>query len=113
MEINIFGIVWLVALFGVANMAPVFCIKIPFLKYSIDYGKSWKGKRIFGDNKTWRGILAASFFGFLFFIIQRQLFIANDFFSRVSLFNYQAIPWFYGFFIGLGAISGDLVKSFF
>ncbi len=112
-EINFFGIFWLIALFGVANMAPVFCINIPFLKCSVDCGKSWRGKRIFGENKTWRGILAATVLGFLFFIIQRQLFIESNFFLRVSLFDYQVVPWFYGFFIGLGAILGDLIKSFF
>lgn len=112
-EINFFGIFWLIALLGLANMAPVLCSPVPVLSRPVDFGKAWKGKRIFGDNKTWRGIVAASVFGFLFFIIQRYLFLHTEFFHNVGLFNYGALPWFYGIFIGLGAILGDLIKSFF
>jgi CDP-2,3-bis-(O-geranylgeranyl)-sn-glycerol synthase len=65
--LKIFGIIWFVALLGVANMAPVFFKKIPILGAPIDNGKTWRGKRIFGDNKTWRGIIAAILIGFLSF----------------------------------------------
>ena len=45
---------------GVANMAPVFADKIPALRnwtLPLDFGHKFHGKRIFGDNKTWRGLL--------------------------------------------------------
>ncbi|MBR2092920.1 MAG: CDP-archaeol synthase, partial [Candidatus Methanomethylophilaceae archaeon] len=29
----------------------------------MDFGKSWKGKRIFGDGKSWRGFFGGAFSG--------------------------------------------------
>lgn len=93
---------------GIANMAPVFANSIPGLnhwKSPLDFGHSWRGKRIFGDSKTWRGVV----FGTLVAII-------------VGLFQYRFIAYSAestGFIIaataamGLGALFGDAVKSFF
>ena len=30
-------------------------------KTKIDFGKSWRGKRIFGDGKSWRGLFGGGF----------------------------------------------------
>ena len=46
---------------GLANAAPVFASRIPKsekLALPLDFGKSFRGKRIFGENKTFRGLLA-------------------------------------------------------
>lgn len=110
---KILGIIWFIALLGMANMAPVFFGKIPVFNRPVDSGKNWQGKRIFGDHKTWRGIIAAVFVGFLFFILQRYLFAHLDFFKTISIVNYQDLPWFFGALVGGGAIIGDLLKSFF
>jgi hypothetical protein len=32
----------------------------PALKRPLDGGRTWRGRRLFGDNKTWRGALAMS-----------------------------------------------------
>ena len=93
---------------GVANASPVIANRIPFVnrfKTPIDFGKSWRGKRILGDNKTWRGLI----FGTL---------MAS---AASLLIGYFADPqasdasrtFFTGFLLGLGALTGDAVESFF
>ena len=42
-----------------ANMAPVFARgHFATLAVPIDGGRRWRGRRILGDHKTWRGIVA-------------------------------------------------------
>ena len=50
---------------GVANATPVLANKIPLLNRwdaPMDFGRSWKGQRVFGDNKRWRGFVTGSLF---------------------------------------------------
>ncbi len=42
----------------VANMMPVFARKIPILGSPIDMGKRYRGFRLLGKKKTWRGLIA-------------------------------------------------------
>ncbi len=45
-----------------ANMTPPLVKNLQifdFLAKPVDFGKSIKGKRIFGDHKTWRGVICA------------------------------------------------------
>lgn len=107
------GFIWFLSLAGVANMAPVFVMRVPILEYPVDFGKTFRGKRIFGNNKTIRGVFAAVLFGTLFFIAQTALFVRFRFTQDISLFNYQTAPILYGIAVSFGAIFGDLVKSFF
>lgn len=97
----------------VANMAPVIVKRINIFNVPIDYGKKGKdGKPLFGPHKTWRGLIAAVIFGAAVFALQQRLY-AYDFWRSISLFNYPEQPAMLGVFLGLGAILGDLVKSFF
>jgi len=93
-----------------ANMAPVMVKRINFLKYPIDFNMKLSGKPVFGRNKTFRGF----FFGILFSVsisyIQYRLFTAG-FFREVSFYNYE--NWLlFGLLMGLGALTGDIAKSF-
>lgn len=94
-----------------ANMAPVTVKKINLFKFSIDFNKKIGNKPIFGKNKTFRGFV----FGITFAIIVTYLqFLLYDIepFRDVSFINYK--NWFlFGFLMGFGALTGDLVKSFF
>jgi len=100
----------------VANGMAALSQKIPIIKEwstPIDFGKNFKGKRIFGKNKTIRGFFVGTLFGFLsgflqFWLIQRG--IANtDFTVYVSLESTLKLSALMSF----GALFGDLVKSFF
>ncbi len=101
---------WLAFLFflpaGLANVAPILLNKAPGLKHfntPVDFGKSWHGKRILGDNKTWRGIIGGTLMGAL---------------AGVVVYKFYNLPFdtnhaLLGGLLGLGAIAGDTVKSFF
>ncbi len=97
-----------------ANMAPVLAEKYrlwPKLNIPIDFGKTFQGKRLFGDHKTLRGfvigILIAMFVSAIQFILNRYGVII--FSALRNFFEFLA----YGFLSGLGALVGDAVKSFF
>ena len=99
----------MVALFG------GLCIKydlLPFLKKPLDMGISWKGVRLFGANKTWRG------FGY------NMVFCLLGAWSQGLLQQWGAIPpwlrladyekdWILlGVLMGLGMTLGELPNSF-
>lgn len=94
-----------------ANMAPVMVKKIKLFDYSIDFNKTFCNKPILGKNKTFRGLI----FGVIFAVIIAYLqFLAYNayFFKNISFFDYK--NWLlFGLLMGLGALTGDLVKSFF
>jgi CDP-2,3-bis-(O-geranylgeranyl)-sn-glycerol synthase len=97
-----------------ANMAPVVARgHAEWLAGPMDGGRTWRGRRLLGDHKTWRGLLAGVVVGSLTFAAQRWLWehgIARD----LALLDYGAAdPWLPGALLGLGAGLGDAVKSFF
>lgn len=110
---KILGIIWFISLLGVANMSPVLLKKLPFLNIPVDFGKNWRKERLFGKNKTWRGFFCAPIIGGLFFLVQKFLYVKISFLKEISLFNYQEMTVWFGVWVGLGVIVGDLVKSFF
>lgn len=97
---------------GIANMSPVFANRVPLLnkwKTPLDFGKHYKGKRVFGDNKTWRGLIVGSIVAGSFSLLLNSL--ASGFVEAPIEFH---IEWFlFGTWIGLGALLGDAVESFF
>lgn len=98
-----------------ANMAPVIFAKLKWLNFlnkPIDGGRRIRSNYIFGSNKTWRGIVSAVIIGVLVAWLQAVLY-PLDFFKNISLFNYQVNFLLFGTLAGLGAILGDLFKSFF
>jgi CDP-2,3-bis-(O-geranylgeranyl)-sn-glycerol synthase len=87
-----------------ANMAPIFAKKLKFLHIPIH-------DKAFGSNKTWRGILVATLMGGLIFWLQKLAFISG--FRSLALIEYSDFSIFLGLLLGLGAILGDLVKSYY
>ncbi|MCX8147345.1 MAG: CDP-2,3-bis-(O-geranylgeranyl)-sn-glycerol synthase, partial [Candidatus Woesearchaeota archaeon] len=100
----------------IANCSPLFVTKINLLAIPVDLGKKFRGKRIFGSHKTYRGLFIATLSGILVFLLQVWLF-NYDSFQRMSIINYDLFFQRYnilpGFLLGFGAIIGDLIKSFF
>ncbi len=86
-----------------ANAAPTLFSKIKHLSKPIN-------EKIFGRNKTWRGLVIAVLAGILvyFAMVKLELLappaIGENYAFRIILM---------GFLLGFGAIGGDLVKSFF
>ena len=93
---------------GVANAAPVFANKIPYLnnwKTPIDFGMKLNGKRMLGDNKTWRGLLFGGLIGGL------TGWLLYHFISSADV--QQLAHLWIGFILGMGALFGDALESFF
>lgn len=97
-----------------ANMAPVIFKQVPILATPIDGGVVWRGKRLLGKNKTWRGLVVGIIVGIMTIYLQQCLYKTTDLFRSLSLLNYPGIsaPLF-GSLLGGGALVGDALKSFF
>lgn len=122
---SILFVLWFFLPAGIANAAPVFAtravslfnVRIPLLHHlntPIDAGRSWRGKRIFGENKTWRGLLFGILSAIIVVYIQQLLWqhqvvtIFSD-----ELMQYMTYsPVLLGFLFGFGALAGDFIESF-
>jgi len=65
-----------------ANMSPILGKNIlkSFAK-PLDFGYKWKGKRILGDHKTWRGLFLGVVVGALIFLLQQKAYSIPFFFN--------------------------------
>lgn len=96
---------------GLANAAPVFANKIPWVNHfttPLDFGKSFHGKRIFGDNKTWRGLIAGVVVGALVSGLQYKIYAHSFGYPNSQTFIFTVGV---GALLGLGALLGDAVES--
>jgi CDP-2,3-bis-(O-geranylgeranyl)-sn-glycerol synthase len=103
---------------GIANLVPVFAAKIPGLSKldaPIDGGKNFRGRRIFGAHKTWRGMIAGIIAGTLTLWLQQHLFIESSWIrSFASDIDYPNLPTLIvGPLFAIGALGGDAIESFF
>lgn len=101
---------WVFLPAGVANMAPPLANKIPLLnkwKTPLDLGKSYNGVRIFGDNKTWRGLVFGMVLAAVTLLVEMSL-VASPATDYTAAFSLLA-----GALLGFGALLGDAVESFF
>ena len=117
---NFFGelvtVFWYFLPAGVANVVPILVAKMPYLENwntPVDCGVKLGGVRLLGDHKTWRGVLfgvtgAGLTFLITFSLVGRLNFAGPD--LRDVVYNFAFL---FGCWIGLGALVGDAVKSFF
>ncbi|MBD3202751.1 CDP-archaeol synthase [Candidatus Woesearchaeota archaeon] len=106
---------WYILPAYLANTAPVFAAKIfgERLSTPVDLGKTIKGNPLFGNNKTYRGIISGTVFGTIIAFLQQKVY-SLDIIKFISLIDYnQSNIFLFGFLMGFGALSGDLIKSFF
>lgn len=90
---------WLLALGGTANMVPPLAAKWwPKWKTPVDRGLSWGGQRLLGDHKTWRGLVVGSLSAEIIYLVTQKM--------------GGGFPWWWGGLVGLGSLTGDMVKSF-
>jgi CDP-2,3-bis-(O-geranylgeranyl)-sn-glycerol synthase len=96
----------------VANMAPVLAKgHVEWLAHPLDGGAEFRGRRVLGDHKTWRGLVAGILAGGGAFAVQRLVY-EMGWLQSLALVDYgDASPWL-GVLLGLGAIVGDALKSF-
>lgn len=86
---------------GTSNMTPIIASKLPRLRNwttPIDMGKKFRGKRLFGKNKTWRGLASGVIAGTL---------------VGVAIFGLSAFVIAISASMSAGALIGDAIESFF
>jgi CDP-2,3-bis-(O-geranylgeranyl)-sn-glycerol synthase len=103
---------------GIANMFPVFAAKVTWFKkfdYPLDFHKTYRGKRIFGDHKTIRGFLAGFIGALLMLWIQVFWFNSSEWIRNdIAYIDYTTINiWLWAFVFNFGVLGGDAIKSFF
>jgi len=111
----VFSLFFFIPGFLANSSASVFSKIKPFSNWKtpIDLGMTLGGKRILGDHKTIRGfvigIVFAVFGGYLQFFLIKAGYLETKF----SVYNSLKSIILLSFLLGLGALTGDCIKSFF
>jgi CDP-2,3-bis-(O-geranylgeranyl)-sn-glycerol synthase len=109
---EVLQVLWFFVPAYLANMSPVLVQGwFQRLATPMDGGRYFRGRRILGDHKTWRGLLAGIVVGTAVYELQR-LFHAAGFATGLALVDYAGHPIVPGVLMGLGTGIGDAVKSF-
>jgi CDP-2,3-bis-(O-geranylgeranyl)-sn-glycerol synthase len=115
---DIFFALWFFAPAAVANVVPIFAAAIPQLKRfdaPMDMGKKFRGRRILGDHKTWRGLITGIIFATLTLLLQQYLFDTVGWIRNLTdQVDYWHLPaLILGPLFAIGALGGDALESFF
>lgn len=109
-------VLWLFLPAILANIAPVLAAYgnyLPSLNRPLDFGLFLSGRRLLGDHKTWRGLLLGVLTGAATGYLQ-YVSLKIGLVKSILIFPSPAATAFiYGACLGLGALLGDAVKSFF
>jgi CDP-2,3-bis-(O-geranylgeranyl)-sn-glycerol synthase len=109
---------WFLLPAAIANAAPVFGAVIPFLKRwdaPIDGGRMYRGERLFGSHKTWRGLICGTIAASLVLWLQQLAFNHTSWAQYLAgPINYSILPTLLlGPLFAIGALGGDAIESFF
>lgn len=104
----------------IAGTCNMFFVKLPilnWLKRPMDMGATLAdGKRIFGDNKTWKGFVGMILWTAIWFAIFTIIAKASDSFYNLAWFSYRLYSTpeslLYGGIWGLGYVLFELPNSF-
>ena len=81
-----------------------------WLKRPLDGGATWRGRRLFGDNKTWRGALLMTLGPLLATLLLEAAWPA--WWAELPAGARDAGPALLGLLVGLGVVLGELPNSF-
>lgn len=114
------GVVWPTVLTALWLMLPAYLANIGPVFVGggapIDGGRLWRdGKPVLGPGKTWRGLLLAPFVAAILVGLLRWLVTDTGWGSVQPWSDWGPAPWWFVlvYAMGLGALVGDAVKSFF
>ncbi len=100
-----------------AAIAHMFVVKmryLEFLTYPLDHNKTYNKKRIFGANKTYRGLLvmiiASIFFSYIYYLLVANIKSLQQY-NLLDIMQHSFV--FYGVLFGVGYIIGELPNSFY
>ena len=109
-------VLWFFLPAGLANMAPIFAARLPFLRrwsFPLDGYATIRGKRVFGSHKTIRGVLSGVLIGILTVYLQVSVYAHVALVRTFVLLDYTTIqPLLFGILASGGALLGDALRSF-
>lgn len=113
----IFFALWFFLPAGVANMAPIIAARLTYMdkwETPMDCGLKLRGKRIFGENKTWRGLLSGIVAAIAVVYVQQLIWQngAVTFDAALPIDYLEYSPVLLGLLFGAGALLGDAIESF-
>ncbi|MCP4093335.1 MAG: CDP-archaeol synthase [Planctomycetes bacterium] len=98
---------------GILHMMVVRAKWLQFLAIPIDGGRSWSGKRIFGDHKTWRGIVVILAATALSAGLHAMVESRSPDLSDYNYVDYSTIAWWQaGLWWGIAYAISELPNSF-
>ncbi len=102
---------------GLANLVPILVTRLPLLKAwtaPLDGQRTFRGKRLLGSNKTWRGFVCGIVVAAVIFLLQKKLSAhLGGFGAYLAAVGYTHLsPWL-GVLLGTGVLVGDALESFF
>lgn len=113
---SIFFAFWFFLPAGLANMVPIFAAHTPILKrweFPMDFHLQFRGQRVFGTNKTIRGLIIGIMVAIIVVYLQKVLSWHSTYLQSLPV-DYRNINFFLlGLLLGAGALLGDAVESFF
>ncbi len=115
---DIWFALWFFLPAGISNVSPTFTHRIKplnILYKPLDFGAKFKGKRVFGDNKTWLGLISGIIFATIVIYLQRYGFNHSEWIRAISGKVDYDLPkmLLLGPLMGFGALAGDAIESFF
>ena len=85
-----------------------------WLKKPMDMGVTFRGKPLFGPNKTWRGFITCSIGTIVFSYFITLLYLNREVFKSISIVDFNQVdPLHIGMALGIGMTLGELPNSFF
>ena len=114
---NLLFALWFFLPAGISNASAVVAAKLPLLKHwetPVDLCAKWRGKRLLGNHKTWRGLVVGTMLGIAVVYLQTIAYDASQFIREFcGALDYGQVSWWgLGAALGFGALLGDAVKSF-
>lgn len=103
---------------GIANVTPILVAPLPGLRRlnaPIDCGLTFRGRRLLGAHKTWRGLIAGVLMAIVTLWLQ-QLAVTHYGWAQTltGSIDYAHLPTvLLGILFGVGALGGDAIESFF
>ncbi len=87
---------------------------LKFATYPLDHYATFRSHRIFGDNKTYRGIIVMIIASIAFTYLYKWILEQVSALSNLNLLDFNRFsPVFYGVLYGVGYVIGELPNSFF
>jgi CDP-2,3-bis-(O-geranylgeranyl)-sn-glycerol synthase len=107
---------WLFFPAMIANSTPIVAAKLPWLRdfnYPIDFYKTYRGIRIFGDHKTIRGMVTGVLAALAVGLLQNYIFLNSPALQDTLALDFvNAMFLYFVLLTSVGALLGDMIESF-